>query len=756
MRQLGRIPGRLPWLLVRLRRDESGTVMVFFCVVAVVLVAFLLSVLNLGAITNEKLSLQNAADFSVLSASTWEARAMNMEALFNNTISAGIVLQVANSLMTGVEPVEMPPAWIRLQESAQRWIQDSFNTDVYTDSWGVEHAGFGSWMAALTSKANGDYPIKMQAFNETLTEPDTENRVPLYAYRYRFFDQDERVNPVVAVDEFLGIGESYLPNTDNLYEGNTYYRIRSTQTPPSDSRPSSPEGSGYIVWKHTMTLKDAKNDPIWPENEDLVHVFSSGELPWVSGAPFGTGFSYNLIDDLGLSASDQVEWAKKLKEHIKGMIEASDVTQMAVYNVESSDIKTYLKTYVDEHLVVDPQATDFESLFKFPSTAPPLDIPVQDKQSRVPTSGNEVHGHLYLRIIPRVTVGVSQNEVRGHFVDKNDGQNINDAPSIRYLTSELRRESSQPAEPYLRYYDKGRNQEFWFKPRDTCRDCDDRVETGDHYSAPWYKWVPVYRYTGSSKNRRRVPPYRRKVDITVTLYKQRRWITLPDGRSDRTRWYRTDPHPANTGREGLPSKQQAFDTLWPGKKDYYRDDRESDLSAYHYDDNGFMEVVKRRWYYYSFGVQFDVTVKAYLNIDFSTMLMAKYTRRTKPLQMEGELNASIAKFTDAYQRYGRISSAMAFTDVQPLPFGGAFFRIPYHKLPDTMGDEQKMAVAKGTIPPMYAPSAASTWQRNATNGSDESDSGGGVSDIIFKMNWYSKQVHLPNLMQSPSTQPEAP
>ena len=111
--------------------DESGQILVFTCIFMVAILIFVLSVANIGNITNEKIKLQNAADFSALSTATWQARAMNMEGLFNTTITAGICLEVARSLVTGVAPRELPPDWIKLQQASQDWIQQSFNSFTY-------------------------------------------------------------------------------------------------------------------------------------------------------------------------------------------------------------------------------------------------------------------------------------------------------------------------------------------------------------------------------------------------------------------------------------------------------------------------------------------------------------------------------------------------------------------------------------------------------------------------------------------------
>lgn len=760
MMRLKDMPKKMFSCLVRLQRDESGTVMVFFCVVAVVLFVFLLSVLNVGVVANDKIDLQNAADFSILSASTWEARAMNMEALFNNTISAGVVLQVAHSLMTGVEPVEMPPAWIRLQESAQRWIQDSFNTYSYPDSSGTRFAGFGSWMAAMTSEANGDYGIQLQALNSTSTEPETEGRIPLYVYRYRFFDQEPKVNPILGAEDFVERTKPYLPNTNNLSQGNGYYRVTSTPTPPSDSVPEAPKDSGYIVWEHTMTFQDESSEPIWPKDSDLVHIFSSGERTWDSGTAFSSNFVYNLIDDLNLSPEDQIKWANKLKDHITTMIDNSDVSRLAVYNTDSIDIKTYLKNYVKNNLAFNPGSPDFNKLFIFQSNGTDVSLKIpypQDKESLPPSASNTVHGHLVLRIVPEVTVGVTQNDVKYHFVDENDGTNINDAPNKRYAVSELKKEGHQPS---LRYYDKGKNRELWFKPSDTYSGSTRSTES-KAYTASWQ--VPEKRTRTISDGMGGSYTYTYTVMVTKsgTFYEHRRRITLPDGNNSKaTGWYHDDrSDPTNGSPENMPSAREAFDTLWGTSYTYYYKD---DRNGSHYYDSDFSNVMKRKWYYYSFGVQFDVTIKAYLNIDFSTMLMAKYTRSTDPLQLgssEGQdlINASTAKFIDAYknQNYKRISSCRTFRDVQPLPFGRSFFQMPYSKLPDTLDEVQKTCIAQGVIPPIYAFSAARAWQKD-TNGNDESDSGGGVADIIFKMNWHSKQVNLPSFPQTPSTPPQTP
>jgi hypothetical protein len=707
---------------------RRGAVVVFFCVVAVVLLVFVFSVLNLGVVVNEKIDLQNAADFAILSGSTWQARAMNMQALFNNTISAGIILQVAHSLMTGVEPEEMPPAWIRIQQSSQRWIQDSFNTYLYKDSSGVEYGGFGAWMAALTSQANGGYPIAMQPFHQEGDALKQNERIPLYAYRYRFYDAEERVNPVLGTEAFLDFAPPYIPNVSNPDQGNAFYRVSGASTLPSDSRPYSPEGSGYIKWEHTMTLKSGSDGgEVWPTDQDLVTVWSGGHLPWDSSASFSDQFQYSLIEDQKLSLEKQIEWAEQLKAHIKSMIDKSDVTGLAVYNVDSQNIKEHLKEYIEKEFPVDPASSQFKELFEFSEKPLTLSIPIQKKESVPPTEDNQVVGHLVMYIVPNVTVGVNQNEVRGQLFHRQEGEKINDFIPARYRSDALKSNNHESAQPYLRYFDTMREREFWFRPAKTALAAEYPVIEGEY---------PGLKRVSDGEKGTTYEEFPAK--------KAKRGVRLPCGSIKYGEWVENINGDDVSQPEGtLPTRQQAFKELWGDNYELYykyKDGSGSDKYEYHKDFN---HVVKRRWYYYSFGVQFDVTITAFMNIDFSTLFMAKYTTRTHPWHLSPKLNDSTANMVKRYKYNGvrRLSSCFVMNrlnnddnaDEQAL-LGQSLFR--RDDVPDSL-EEIRANVRAGTIPQLMALSIAETWQKGNGN-VDIANEGGGLSEVMFKMNWYSR------------------
>lgn len=674
--------------ILHLRADESGQIIVLVCVFMVAVLVFAMSVMNIGHISNEKIKLQNAADFAALNAATWQARAMNMEGLFNTTVTADMVLQVARSLVTGVPPDEMPPNWIQLQQSAQDWLQQSFNRRPNQNQLA---GGFGTEMAGLAGRLNGNF--------QTETYPP---RIPLYVYRYRFFDADYEVNPVVGAKEFAKRSKDdndYIPAKAG--HANQYYT--SGALPFSQAEPDAPDELGYVVWEHNDTLGE-KNNIIWPKATDEVMLYSGDP-----GKLNGEDLYYNLGKNLSYPQKQQM--LESLRTAIYNIIDDYGTDNNLLD--EEGSIVNVLRTHVENNLNISPDSDEFEKLFVYDaatsSNGGELDLiiengkPYKTNQSRDPatsTSEDPVIGHLVIHIIPHVKVGVFPKEAKAPLIE-NDYQ-TNDPYGQIPLNTLM--ESSNSV---IRWYDKIAAKEFW-NLRTTEFDV---VQIGERAV---YKTVTVSTEFGS---------YSSKV-IDYWLYQYIITCSICRPPASITVW-----------RKSKPSNSSCLSLLGSSHKSY------SDLqpsSERHHQGN----CVQRCWWYYAFGVEFNVTVKAYMNLDFSTLLMAKYTSSTDPKQLERAGNvrdleplvhfykdSDVESDTEGAQRN---IAARCTRPAQDLTFGKSFFTVKPENIPDNL-KENASDLADGTVPKMHAFSSAKHLQRGE-DGEDITESG---DDLFFGMNWYS-------------------
>ena len=190
--------------------------------------------MNLGSIANDKVRLQNTADFSALSGSVWQARGMNLEALFNKTVTISIAIEIAKCIFTGTPPTGLPPKWIELQMDAQQWIQEGFNK-----YW------FGTGMVVMNGLLNGEL---------TIPKP---YKVPLYVYRYSFAAAVAGSQEDADTDGASALSDKSNAGVDK-YSGNSKYDdIKAT----SDKADEGKEDTGAINWDKKYTLVEKEGYP---------------------------------------------------------------------------------------------------------------------------------------------------------------------------------------------------------------------------------------------------------------------------------------------------------------------------------------------------------------------------------------------------------------------------------------------------------------------------------------------------------------
>lgn len=687
---------RVKQAMVHLLHDESGQVVVFVCVFMVALLVFALSVVNIGHITNEKIHLQNAADFSALSAATWQARAMNMEGLLNTTVSASIVLEVARSLVTGVPPREMPPDWIKLQQAAQDWIQQSFNSFTYTDDPAAERQGFGSWVAYLAAQANGGFDV--------ITDPP---RVPLYVYRYRFFDAQHEVNPAVGAEHFVETAEQrgYVPPVAG--QTNPYYTAGALAL--AQEVPEAPGGQGYVFWEHTDPL-GKEEDIIWPSSGDPVKVYSGG--PDALG---DTQLRYNLLKELGENRNltpeeqERVELLESLKAAIYRLIDEivaeNDISELREKADASLEIADILKEYVEQNLKTDPVGEDFQKLFQYDgstSNGGELDLVFEDglkykqNESRHPkesTPDDPVVGHLVVRIFPKVRVGVFPEKAGVELIDGD--YSSNQASSGTWILGEFRYQKD-------RWYDTQARKEFWNLRTTVFSNADiERIDSSR-------REVYHYEYIGVGDSRRR---------IKVFDYYEYQWrVTCPIcGQTGRTVHIRENRR---------PTAAQRLQAVGPTHQSH------SDLSDPHHRG----DCVRRCWWYYRFGVEFEVTIKAYMNLDFSTILMARYTATTDLEHNRRPGNEYLNMFEDVSTN-GTALQCTCIRPAQSLTFGQSLLRMKPEEVPQDLA-EHAGELSAGTVPAMTAVSAAEHAQGVGSVGTEST-----AGDLFFGMDWHSAMTN---------------
>ena len=666
-----------------LQKDESGQIIVFVCVFTVAILIFTLSLLNIGHISNEKIKLQNAADFAALNAATWQARAMNIEGLFNTTVTADIVLQAARSLVTGVPPDEMPPNWIQLQQSAQDWLQQSFNKGFnplqeQVLGKGAEFSidgGFGTDMARLAGVLNGNFL--------TSAYPP---QIPLYVYRYRFFDADYNVNPVVGAENFVerAINFDYIPAEPG--GANRFYK--SGALPFSQSEPDAPDELGYVEWEHEIKL-GGENSIIWPENSDLVRLYSGGPDNLNKN-----GLQYDLIEDLGLelNPAKQEELVQKLREAINDVVDRfGEPDELDSSNSVVNIIKNYVRANLTS-LNINPDDPEFRKLFVYPPIEP-IDLTFDGKNYIENSSNDPANsiGRLVIRIFPSVGIGVFPKEARAHLI--NDDYELNQ-PDGQIQPSQLSSYNN-----ITRWYDTVAKKEFW--NLQTTRF--EKEQVAKEWVPPVYKWVSTK--TGG---------YR--VKVKDGYWQCRYKVTCPVcGDTTTTGWIKHCSEPSNsTCLSLMGTEHKYYSDLQPSER-HHRGD-----------------CVQRKWWYYAFGVEFNVTVKAYMNLDFSTLLMAKYTSSTDIKQLERPGNEYVKNLIPYYDKCQRNIMTTCLRPAQDLKFGKNFFRIKPTKVPYDL-KEYAPDLADGTVPSAEVYSYAKHLQR-AEDGRDITESS---DDLFFGMNWYS-------------------
>jgi hypothetical protein len=265
--------------------------MVFVCVFMVALLIFVLSVLNLGSITNDKVRLQNAADFSALSGSVWQARAMNLEGLFNTTVTISFGIEIARCIFTGTPPSGLPPKWIELQMDAQQWIQEGFNK-----YW------FGTGMVLLTGAMNSEI---------TIPKP---YKVPLYVYRYSFAAaaKDKLSKPKEEQEDGPtdGAGTFEKESNDGLdkYSKNSDYDdIKAT----AQDDQGEDGDTGLISWSEKYTLF-----------EDKAYPASDGDMvPLILGDGTNPPSSFNVSDFFSKNPGSREQLVNKATEFVNKMID---------------------------------------------------------------------------------------------------------------------------------------------------------------------------------------------------------------------------------------------------------------------------------------------------------------------------------------------------------------------------------------------------------------------------------------------------
>jgi hypothetical protein len=128
-----------------------------------------------------------------------------------------------------------------------------------------------------------------------------------------------------------------------------------------------------------------------------------------------------------------------------------------------------------------------------------------------------------------------------------------------------------------------------------------------------------------------------------------------------------------------------------------------------------------------------------MNLDFSTIVMAKYTSTTKSEQFEGDRNSHLDSLHPYYGKFQRNIMTTCLRPAQDLKFGKNFLMVDTAKVPDENPDEDiklsehKSELEAGTVPDMNAFSFAKHYQKGP-NGEDITESG---DDLFFEMNWYS-------------------
>ena len=660
----------------RLYTDESGQIIVFVCVFMIAILVFALSVMNIGHITNEKIKLQNAADFAALSAATWQARAMNMEGLLNTTITADIVLQVARSLVTGVAPADMPPDWIQIQQSAQDWIQQSFNKFVYIDQFGNEKEGFGAWMAGLIGHINGGF--------KTDTQPE---RVPLYVYRYRFFDNKGRVNPVVGEANFIERAPQYIPA--EAPKSNPYYESHDVF---AQDKPNPPDNLGYVVWEHKMTL-GSKNNIIWPTATDQVRLYSGGDDTTKNG------LKYDLLKDLELDPAKQADFINRLRAAINDLVDKFGETDEPG---NSSSIVNIIKAYVEKNLTnLTPDDPRFRQLFVYPP-AEPIALKFEDgkiyKENSSTVSADSI-GQLVIRILPSVDIGVFPQKAGADLIHgyRDYKKNLSDGTKT---ISELIHNGD-------RYYDQIEDKEF-FTPRNVyaCNGCNHIL-----YDKTSGKIVNLGCGNGRHTETRYQPSKKGPIPYPVTVPDKRAKCNLC-GKTSTSYW------------SSCPSGETGASSIGTAKNcsPYYTDKTEN----YNYQE--------RCWWYYAFGVEFKVTVRAYMNLDFSTIVMGKCSSSTDMKQLERPGNEDVKKAFEDYYKGRELKRNLyvkGYRSPQDIQFGKSFFAKKYDKLPPDLS-EYRNDLEAGTVPLMTAYSSARHELR--PNSEDIADSG---VDLFFGMDWFS-------------------